>query len=115
MENKRAIGFRKEETAAAFLNENGLEILDRNYYFPGGELDIIAKDGDYLVVIEVKYRASLRYGDPAEAVTREKQKKIIRGIKYYCTERKIPFNTPLRFDVIAICRNDIHWIKNAFC
>lgn len=115
MVNKRAVGLQKEKTAAEFLKANGLEILDRNYYFPGGELDIIARNGDYLVVVEVKYRSSLRYGNPAEAVTRAKQNKIILGTKYYCTERQISLHTPIRFDVIAICGTKIHWIQHAFC
>ena len=77
MENKRKIGGEKEELAVGFLKEKGIRILERNYYFPGGELDIIAKDGEYLVFIEVKYRKTASYGQPWEAVSNNKQKKIL--------------------------------------
>lgn len=115
MENKRKIGGEKEELAVGFLKEKGVRILDRNYYFPGGELDIIAKDGEYLVFIEVKYRKSLQYGFPTEAVTVSKQKKIILGARKYRYEHKISSGVPCRFDVISICGNEIEHIENAFC
>ena len=115
MENKRKVGAEKEALAVQFLKEQGMQILDRNYYFAGGELDIIALDGEYLVFIEVKYRKDTMYGFPAEAVTKAKQKKLIFGANRYRYEHRISFDKPCRFDVIAICGEEITRIENAFC
>ncbi len=115
MENKRKIGTEKEEQAVKFLAEKGLKIIERNYYFPGGELDVIGRDGEYLVFIEVKYRKNTAYGFPEEAVTSGKQKKLVLGAKRYLYERRISDETPCRFDVISVCGEEIIWIENAFC
>lgn len=115
MENKRRVGNQKEELAVNFLLEQGMQILERNYFFSGGELDIIAKDKEYLVFVEVKYRKNTGYGFPSEAVTATKQKKMILGAKKYMYERRIAYDTPCRFDVISICGEEINRIENAFC
>ena len=114
MENKRKLGSEKESVAAAYLEASGLQILDRNYYFPGGEIDIVAKDNEYLVFVEVKFRKNAAYGVPSEAVTKGKQKKLVYGAKYYIYEKHFPFHTPCRFDVISIEGDEITWIPNAF-
>lgn len=115
MENKRKIGAEKEEQAVSFLIEKGFRILDRNFYFQGGELDIVAKDKEYLVFVEVKYRKNTVYGFPEEAITAGKQKKLVLGAKKYMYEHKISYEVPCRFDVISICGDEIVWIENAFC
>ena len=114
MENKRKLGLEKEELAAAYLLEQNVQILDKNFYFHGGELDLIAKDGEYLCFIEVKYRKSDTYGYPEEAVTVAKQRKMIHGAKLYLYQRQYPADTPCRFDVISIYKEEIHWIQDAF-
>ena len=77
MENRRIRGQQKEELAAAWLERQGYEILEHNYRCRQGEIDLIARDGRYLVFIEVKYRNSAKCGDPLEAVDRRKQAKIL--------------------------------------
>ena len=114
MENKRKIGSEKEEMAKVFLMLQGVRVRDRNYYFPGGEIDLIAQDGEYLCFIEVKYRKSRAYGYPEEAVTPAKQEKIIWGAKHYMLKNRIFPDVPCRFDVISIYDNEINWIKDAF-
>ena len=114
MQNKRRLGSQKEELAAGYLESQGAEIIDRNYYFRGGELDLIAKDGEYLCFIEVKYRTSSSFGFPEEAVTSSKQKKILTGARVYLYHNHLPEDTPCRFDVVSVCKNEINWIKNAF-
>ena len=75
----RAVGDRGEELAVEHLREQGLEILDRNWRCPEGELDVVAVDGDGVVVFcEVKTRRSLRFGWPVEAVTPEKARRLRR-------------------------------------
>lgn len=115
MENKREIGSKKEELAAAYLMDKGLNVLRKNYYFPGGEIDLVVKDEEYLVFTEVKYRRSASFGFPAEAVNKSKQKKMILGARMYLHEYRLPMETPCRFDVISICGDEITWMENAFC
>lgn len=114
MENKRKLGNQKEELAANYLLEQGAAVLTKNFYFHGGELDLIAKDGEYLCFIEVKYRKNTKFGHPEEAVTAAKQRKIIQGAKLYLYQNHYPVDTPCRFDVISIYQEEIRWIQNAF-
>ena len=114
MQNKRKLGSEKEELAIAYLTEQGIKILARNFYFRGGELDLIVKDGEYICFIEVKYRKNDRFGCPEDSVTFAKQKKMIKGARQYLYSKKYPEQIPCRFDVIAIHQEDITWIQNAF-
>ena len=81
--NKHQVGNYGEERAVWFLTRKGYQILGRNYRCRQGEVDIIAKDGPYLVFIEVKYRKSGRCGDPAEAVGGTKQKRLYQAARHY--------------------------------
>ena len=114
MENKRSLGAEKEELAMEYLKEQGVKLLAKNFYFRGGELDLIVKDGEYVCFIEVKYRKSLSYGYPEEAVTLAKQKKILQGARFFLYQNHFPAETPCRFDVISIYKEEISWVKNAF-
>ena len=87
--NKREIGSEYEEKTCTRLIEEGYEILDRNYYCPLGEIDIIAKDQEMIVFLEVKARKSERYGHPAMAVNYYKQQHIIRTAYWYVKEKKL--------------------------
>ncbi|MCI6499660.1 YraN family protein [Lachnospiraceae bacterium HCP1S3_C3] len=114
MENKRATGTAYEKKAAEYLKENGYDIIECNFRCRYGEIDIIAKDEKTLVFAEVKYRSSLRYGMPYEAVNRGKQRKIMLTAEYYRMKNNVSANTNCRFDVISILGNEIEHIKNAF-
>lgn len=114
MQNKRSVGAAKEEQAAAYLQEQGATLLAKNFYFRGGELDLVAKDGEYVCFIEVKYRKSRAYGFPEEAVTAAKQRKIIQGAKLFLYQNHYPADTPCRFDVISVYQEEITWMKDAF-
>lgn len=115
MENKRSVGRKYELLAFEYLQKKNYEILEQNFQNRYGEIDIIAKDGDILVFVEVKYRASNRYGDPLEAVHPAKQKKISRvAFGYYNSSIKAK-GLSCRFDVIAVYGNErIVHIENAF-
>ena len=82
-ENKRKIGEKYERRAGAYLEEKGYEILEYNFRCRSGEIDIIARDGEYLVFCEVKYRAGNGKGHPAEAVGFRKQSVISKCALYY--------------------------------
>lgn len=119
MSNERIfLGKRGEETAARFLKRQGLKVIKQNYRCRLGEIDIIAKDGNELVFIEVKTRSSVTFGSPAHAVDRRKQGQIIKAAQTYLMETRL-HNSPARFDVVAIqFQNDmnprIEHIRNAF-
>lgn len=112
--SNRATGSYYERKAEDFLVSQGMEILDRNYYWTHGEIDLIAKDKDYLVFVEVKYRKDNRYGDPALAVDLRKQTRIRKGASLYMLKHRIPMDTPCRFDVISITEKEVCHYRNAF-
>lgn len=112
-ENKRKTGSRYEDMAAAFLKGRGYEILERNYHDRGGEIDLVARDGEYLVFVEVKYRKNARNGYPEEAVGPLKQKHIRHTAQYYLYHHDLK-EIPCRFDVVSILGEEIRLIKNAF-
>lgn len=115
MENRRKIGNDYENKAAEYLKQEGFSIIERNFYSRNGEIDIIARDGRYLVFVEVKYRSDNSCGNPLEAVNASKQKRICRTAFYYCQKNGYGDTTPCRFDVIAIeGKQKIVHIKNAF-
>lgn len=115
MTNNRKVGDYYEEWAVKYLESKGLKILERNFRFHNkGEIDIIAKDGPYLVFVEVKYRKTARAGNAAEAVNYKKIKQICKVADYYRLQRHLSINTSIRFDVVAIDGKTINWIKNAF-
>lgn len=112
--NKRAVGTAYEKLAGAYLEQQGYEILEYNFRCHMGEIDIVAKDGEYLVFIEVKYRSDSRKGNPLEAVDIRKQRIISKVASYYCLTHGYRENTPCRFDVVAIDGVEYMLIKNAF-
>lgn len=112
--NKRAIGTAYEKAAGAWLEAQGYEILQYNFRCRSGEIDIVAKDGGYLVFVEVKYRRSEAAGNPLEAVDFKKQRTISRTAFYYLLTHGYGELTPCRFDVVSVLGEEIRVIKNAF-
>lgn len=106
-----------EQMAAAYLQEAGYQILERNYRCPFGEIDIIAREGDTLVFVEVKSRRSENFGLPQLAVGPEKQRRISRISLYYLQSHRLD-EANVRFDVVAILLRrenpSIELIKDAF-
>lgn len=113
-ENKRKVGSSYEKQAAEYLKERGYQILTQNYRCRIGEIDLIARDGRYLVFIEVKYRQDAKTGMPQEAVDYRKQVVISKVAAYYCMVHHYREDTPCRFDVVAICGDEVTLIRNAF-
>ncbi len=91
-----------EDLAARYLAAHGYRLRERNYRCPAGEIDIIAESGGVLCFIEVKQRSGLSYGFPAEAVTRAKQRHIVRTAQHYLQSHPGLAKRPCRFDVIAL-------------
>lgn len=112
-DNKRKTGSHYEQLAGAYLESKGYRIIQYNYRCRPGEIDIIARDGAYLVFCEVKYRKDERKGHPAEAVDSRKQAVLTRCAMCYVTAKRLT-GIPCRFDVIGILGEEITHIKNAF-
>ena len=101
MRAKDAVGRYGERVAAAFLVERGWQVLDRNWRGPSGELDIVALDGDELVVVEVKTRTGDRFGHPAEAVTATKLARLRRLTGQWLASHDVR-PRGVRIDVLAV-------------
>lgn len=113
--NKREIGSGMEHLVSEKMQRMGMVILEMNYACRQGEVDIIARDGEYYVFTEVKYRKDEAFGTPLEAVDRRKQRKICRAAVYYLYSRHLPVETvPIRFDVAGVTGENMNYIKNAF-
>ena len=105
-----------EELAVAFLEENGYEILEVNWFFDKAEIDIIAQKGSVLAVVEVKTRSSLEFGLPQEFVKPKKIQLLVKAINEYITQKDLDLE--VRFDIIAIHKENnefvIDHIEDAF-
>jgi putative endonuclease len=110
--NTRDVGFLKEKEVASLLKSKGYKILETNYRSPFGEIDIIAKEKNDIVFVEVKYRISSYCGTPQEAVNYRKRQKIIKSALVYIKENSLKNN--MRFDVAAVNGENIEIIKSAF-
>ncbi len=99
--DRQGIGTRGEDAAAAYLERVGMDIIDRNWRNGRGELDIVALDGEALVICEVKTRTTTAQGTPEEAVSPAKQRRLVRLAQAYLSAAGIEDCT-VRFDVITI-------------
>ncbi len=116
MAQHNELGKYGEELAAQHLLKKGYQILRRNWHAGHDEIDIIAKDGDWLVIVEVKTRTSEYAGEPETAVTKTKQKSLVRAAEAFIHEIDHPGET--RFDVIGILiekgEYELNHIEDAF-
>jgi len=101
MDNRRSLGDRGEDLAAAHLKKQGYNILARNYRTPIGEIDLVARHQGALVIIEVKTRRSRKFGSPQEAVHPAKQERLRNLAEYYLQQQGLG-EVALRFDVVGI-------------
>lgn len=107
-----------EDLACKLLLEKGFRIIERNFRFGKGEIDIIARDGETLVFVEVKYRQNLEYGEPEYAITPLKVRQIRRIAECYLYMKKIE-ESDCRFDAVAILEEvkgkpSINYYRDAF-
>jgi putative endonuclease len=115
MRGARELGVLGEEIAVKFLKSSGFKVLEQNYRTVFGEIDIIARDGEYLVFVEVKLRSSRQYGSPGEAINFYKQQRIIKSALSYIKKNNIRSQS-VRFDVLEVNPgvNGVELIKAAF-
>lgn len=111
------LGAQAERTALRFLVRNGLTRVSSNYRTRGGEIDLIMLHDGCLVFVEVRFRTSTRFSDPAVTVDARKQRKIIRTAAAFLARTRQYSSYTVRFDVVAINgadENGIRWIRDAF-
>ncbi len=111
--NTHAIGVKGENLAADYLKKNKYKILERNYSCLFGELDIVAKDGKFIVFVEVKLRNTSEFGLPREAVTPQKQRTILVCSKLWLSKNSL-MGKPVRYDVVEVYEDKIILLKDAF-
>lgn len=112
-ENTKVLGTKGEVLASQILKQKGYQIIATNYCNKIGEIDVIAKQEDTLVFVEVKTRSSVKFGLPSQAVNYPKQKKIRTVALSYLKATK-NLDVPCRFDVIEIVGKEYRHIENAF-
>jgi len=115
----RAVGFDAEQLAEQFLKKQGLVPITENFRCRMGEIDLIARDSECLVFVEVRFRGAGSFSRAGLTVDIHKQRKLIRTAALYTTRRPQYANSVMRFDVVAIDANErgettINWIKDAF-
>jgi putative endonuclease len=117
MIQKKELGKKGEELALRFLKKKGYRLIEKNYVCKLGEMDIIAREKDTLVFIEVKTRTSTFFGPPQLAVTSSKQRHLSKVALYYLKEKRLE-DVKARFDVVAILLRpkgeEIELIRDAF-
>ena len=119
--HKETRGERAERSAERWLLEQGLRVIERNYRCKAGEIDLVMREGETVVFVEVRYRKQHGFGSGIESVDWRKQKKLLLAARHFLVSRKQYADMPCRFDVMAAspAKNDgkaLTWqhIENAF-
>lgn len=116
MAEHNILGRKGEEAAEEYLRKCGHRIVARNWTFSGYEIDIISEHKEYIVFVEVKTRHSKQWGDPSDAITRQRMRRMVRAASHYLKMEQI--DKPARFDVVAVVGDgasfEIEHIEDAF-
>jgi len=113
--NPRSKGNQAERCAEAFLARHKLVLVQRNYRCRFGEIDLIMRDGETLVFVEVRMRSSWNFGGPGSSITLSKKRRLVRAARHYLLSLRT--EPCCRFDAVLLSGNDgsdIEWIRNAF-
>ncbi|MGC3872063.1 YraN family protein [Halomonas sp. GXIMD04776] len=112
----RSRGEAIEGVTADWLEARGLSLVARNQHAKGGEIDLIMRDGDTLVFVEVRHRADTRHGHPLETVNLAKQRRLIRAARFYLLRNRL--SCACRFDVVGVIGTapqlEFTWVRAAF-
>ena len=100
-DHRKQLGNFGERAATDYLQKRGYTILESNVRCPLGEIDIVARDGDFLVFVEVRTRRGIGFGSPEESITRTKQEKLVALAEFYLQQHDA-ISAPWRIDVVAI-------------
>ncbi len=110
------VGQRREAQALAHLQASGLTLLKRNYACKIGEIDLIMRDGDTTVFVEVRYRRGNAHGGALASISHAKAWRVARAAQVFMKASRLPADAPIRFDVVAIDGQppQLRWLKAAF-
>ncbi|MDN4056802.1 YraN family protein [Massilia sp. YIM B02769] len=111
LSQKQTQGRDWEQTALRYLKRQGLSFIEANFTCKGGEIDLIMRDGDTIVFVEVRQRADSKHGGAAASITPAKIRRLVRAAQVYLL--RFPRLPPCRFDVIAIDGEELTWLRNA--
>jgi len=111
--NKREVWTRGEVAALSYLEAKGYRVLAKNFTCPMGEIDLVMQDGDVVVFVEVKARETLAYGEPIEAVTPQKVRKIATAAQRFLVKNRM-LGRSVRFDVVEVLCGEVRHTENAF-
>lgn len=116
MAQHNTLGNKGEQLAVDFLLNKGYAILERNYRFDKAEVDIIARKGSVLAIVEVKTRSTADFGNPEEFVKPKQIQRLVKAVDAYVTENAL--DVEVRFDIVAIVKNgkdfSIEHLEDAF-
>lgn len=114
--NRRQQGQQVEQAAARWLEVRGLTLIASNQHAKGGEIDLIMREGEDLVFVEVRHRQRSDYGSPLETITAAKQRRIVKAARFYLHAQRL--SCPCRFDVVGVTGSlpalEFEWIRAAF-
>jgi putative endonuclease len=112
MATRQARGQQAEQAAAQILAASGLRLVTTNYRCRGGEIDLVMRDGECLVFVEVRLRTNARFGGALASVTPAKQQRLLTAARHYLARSAWP--GPCRFDVVGFDAKGRHdWVRNA--
>ena len=107
---KQEQGAQWEERALDYLRQQGLRLVEANFRCKGGEIDLVMRDGEGLVFVEVRQREDCAHGGAAASITPAKVRRLVRAAQYYLL--RFPRLPPCRFDVVAIDGGQFEWLRN---
>ena len=113
MDRAQRLGRQAEDRAHAMLLDRGMQTVTRNYRCRGGEIDLVMRDGDQLVFVEVRYRRHAAFGGAVSSIGTDKQRRLILAAQHFLQTRR--WAGPCRFDVVAFDQDrEGRWIPGAF-
>ena len=113
MGNTQQRGRDAEDRAAALLSRHGLRLMQRNYRCRGGEIDLVMRDGELLVFVEVRFRNSVAFGGALVSIDQRKRRRLLNAANHFIVNSG--WQGPFRFDVVGFDGDrEAHWIRDAF-
>lgn len=111
MSTTQAKGKAGEDRAAEYLARRGLRVVARNFRVKGGEIDLVCRDGDATVFVEVRLRSRADYGGAGASITATKQARLVLAARHWLARHG---ETPCRFDCVLIDGDRLEWLRDAF-
>lgn len=116
MAEHNELGRKGEQVVVDYLEKKGYRIVERNWSFSGYEIDIVSEDDGFIVFVEVKTRKSAEWGNPGDAVNKQRMRRMIRAASHYLKKHHI--DKPARFDIVSLVWNErqfeLEHIEDAF-